>query len=203
MRTVVDAMVARAAALWAPGGEWERADAVWRHSPDDLAPFSLGAQVALDEGVSPQRRTRLAEAGVTEGLSISDRKPDWAKGKVNITPRYLDLKHTMRDLKLVTVCEEAGCPNIFECWTEGTATFMINGDRCTRACGFCLVDTRKPLPLDPEEPRRVAEAVERMRLAYAVVTCVARDDLLDGGAGALPRRSTRSVPAAPTPWSRC
>jgi lipoic acid synthetase len=90
----------------------------------------------------------------------------------------------MRDLDLVTVCEEAGCPNIYECWSEGTATFMINGDRCTRACGFCLVDTRKPLAIDPDEPERVAEAVARMGLAHAVVTAVARDDVGDGGAAA-------------------
>jgi lipoic acid synthetase len=90
----------------------------------------------------------------------------------------------MRDLSLVTVCEEAGCPNIFECWAEGTATFMINGERCTRACGFCLVDTRHPEPLVADEPERVADAVERMGLAHAVVTAVARDDLPDGGAGA-------------------
>ena len=87
------------------------------------------------------------------------------------------------DLDLVTVCEEAGCPNIYECWADGTATFMINGSRCTRACGFCQVDTRHPLPLDADEPERVAEAVARMGLAHAVVTCVARDDLPDGGAG--------------------
>jgi lipoic acid synthetase len=95
---------------------------------------------------------------------------------------YRSLGRTMRDLDLVTVCEEAGCPNIYECWSEGTATFMINGDRCTRACGFCLVDTRRPLPADPGEPARVAEAVSRMKLAHAVVTAVARDDLRDGGA---------------------
>jgi lipoic acid synthetase len=82
------------------------------------------------------------------------------------------------------VCEEAGCPNIFECWADGTATFMINGERCTRACGFCLVDTRHPEPLDVGEPERVAEAVERMGLRFAVVTAVARDDLDDGGAAA-------------------
>jgi lipoic acid synthetase len=97
---------------------------------------------------------------------------------------YLGLRHELRDLDLVTVCEEAGCPNIYECWSDGTATFMINGSRCTRACGFCQVDTRHPLPLDPGEPDRVAEAVERMGLAHAVITCVARDDLDDGGAGA-------------------
>jgi len=84
----------------------------------------------------------------------------------------------------VTVCEEAGCPNIYECWGAGTATFMINGERCTRACGFCLVDTRHPLPLDPDEPARVAEAVTRLGLGHAVVTAVARDDLGDGGATA-------------------
>jgi lipoic acid synthetase len=82
------------------------------------------------------------------------------------------------------VCEEAGCPNIFECWAEGTATFMINGERCTRACGFCLVDTRHPRPIDPGEPERVAEATARLGLAHAVVTAVARDDLSDGGAAA-------------------
>ena len=136
------------------------------------------------DGVSLQRQSRLAEAGVTGGIDIEERKPSWAKGRLHLTPEYSKVKKTMRDLSLVTVCEEAGCPNISECWTDGTATFMINGDRCTRACGFCLVDTRKPLPLDPDEPERVAEAVERMGLGYAVVTCVARDDLADGGAGA-------------------
>ncbi len=97
-------------------------------------------------------------------------------------PSYRSLKRTMRSLDLVTVCEEAGCPNIFECWADGTATFMINGDRCTRACGFCLVDTSKPLPVDPGEPERVADAVARLGLSHAVVTAVARDDLADGGA---------------------
>ena len=95
---------------------------------------------------------------------------------------FLSLRSTVRGLGLVTVCEEAGCPNIFECWADGTATFMINGDRCTRACGFCLVDTRRPLPVDPEEPEHVADAVERLGLAHAVITAVARDDIGDGGA---------------------
>jgi lipoic acid synthetase len=100
---------------------------------------------------------------------------------------YLALGRTVHDLGLATVCEEAGCPNIYECWSEGTATFMINGERCTRACGFCQVDTRHPLPLAADEPDRVSRAVERMGLAHAVVTCVARDDLADGGAGAMAR----------------
>jgi lipoic acid synthetase len=98
---------------------------------------------------------------------------------------YLSLGKTVHDLGLATVCEEAGCPNIYECWSDGTATFMINGERCTRACGFCQVDTRHPMALSPDEPDRVAQAVQRMGLGHAVVTCVARDDLSDGGAGAM------------------
>ena len=98
---------------------------------------------------------------------------------------FQSLRTLTEDLRLVTVCEEAGCPNIFECWIQGTATFMVNGERCTRACGFCLIDTRKPMALDPSEPDRVAEAVVRLGLHHAVVTCVARDDLADGGAGAI------------------
>jgi lipoic acid synthetase len=139
---------------------------------------------APDGGVPVRLRGRLAQAGVTGGMAVSSRKPEWMRSAFRTKPGYLRLKHTMRDLDLVTVCEEAGCPNIYECWADGTATFMINGERCTRACGFCLVDTRHPLALDPGEPERVAEAVERMGLRFAVVTAVARDDLPDGGAGA-------------------
>ncbi|HZN13621.1 MAG TPA: lipoyl synthase [Acidimicrobiales bacterium] len=113
------------------------------------------------------------------------RKPPWLRVPANMGPEYRELKRTIRSMDLVTVCEEAGCPNIFECWASGTATFMINGDRCTRACGFCLVDTRKPSgPPDPGEPERVADAVASMGLRHAVVTAVARDDLADGGAAA-------------------
>jgi len=197
MREVVDAFAARAVAQWAPDGHFDRTDVVWRHAADnsDLAPFSRQAAAQRGEGpamvgvadqaaLSAPKRKRLAEAGVTEGVAIEQPKPSWAKGRLHLTPEYTKIRSTMRNLKLVTVCEEAGCPNISECWTEGTATFMINGDRCTRACGFCLVDTSKPLPLDPGEPVRVAEAVAEMGLGYAVVTCVARDDLEDGGAGA-------------------
>jgi lipoic acid synthetase len=127
---------------------------------------------------------RLAAAGVDTAASapIDARKPEWLRVRANLGVEYRALRSTMRSLDLVTVCEEAGCPNIYECWADGTATFMINGERCTRACGFCLVDTRHPLPVDPEEPDRVAEAVCRMGLAHAVVTAVARDDLADGGA---------------------
>ena len=130
---------------------------------------------------------RLADAGVDQSLDVTAPKPDWMRVKANMGPEYTRLKGIMRDLELVTVCEEAGCPNIFECWNDGTATFMINGERCTRACGFCLVDTRKPEPLDLDEPRRVAEAVEKLGLEYAVITTVARDDLADDGASGFTR----------------
>ncbi len=180
MEQVADAVTARAAALWGGGGAAERRDVVWRHRPEDLSAFSRGE--GPGDAVPVRLQGRLAEAGVTEGLQIASRKPDWLRSRFRTAPGYLGLKRTMRDLGLVTVCEEAGCPNIFECWADGTATFMINGERCTRACGFCLVDTRHPEPPDPGEPDRVAEAVARMGLAFAVVTAVARDDLPDGGA---------------------
>ena len=124
------------------------------------------------------------------GLQISERKPEWLRVPVRMGKEYLSLGKTVHDLGLATVCEEAGCPNIYECWSEGTATFMINGERCTRACGFCQVDTRHPLPLSADEPDRVAHAVARMGLGHAVVTCVARDDLADGGAGAMAQTIT-------------
>lgn len=133
-------------------------------------------------GTSVRLQSRLDEAGITEGLQISSRKPEWMRVKAEMGDDYRRLKGVMRDLNLVTVCEEAGCPNIYDCWSDGTATFMINGERCTRACGFCLVDTRKPEEPDPAEPGNVAEAVERMGLDFAVLTTVARDDLADGGA---------------------
>jgi lipoic acid synthetase len=198
MREVVDAVVARAAVRWG-GGAVDRQDVAWRHTPDDLAPFSRGE----GPGDVPVRMLgRLAEAGVdtSTSVNIADRKPEWMRVKASMGPEYRSLKKTMRSLDLVTVCEEAGCPNIFECWADGTATFMINGERCTRACGFCLVDTRHPLALDPDEPHRVAEAVERMGLSHAVVTAVARDDLADGGAAAFAAvieavRSRRPAPS--------
>ena len=120
------------------------------------------------------------------GLPVDERKPEWLRVRADLGAGYRDVKRTMRSLDLVTVCEEAGCPNIFECWADGTATFMVNGSQCTRACRFCLVDTSRPSGApDPAEPERVAEAVEHMGLAHAVVTAVARDDLPDGGAAAI------------------
>ncbi|MBU9712998.1 lipoyl synthase [Evansella tamaricis] len=111
------------------------------------------------------------------------RKPDWLKIKLNTNESYTGLKKMMREKKLHTVCEEARCPNIHECWAERkTATFMILGDICTRACRFCAVKTGLPTELDREEPERVAESVALMGLKHAVITAVARDDLKDGGA---------------------
>ncbi|HUR48977.1 MAG TPA: lipoyl synthase [Acidimicrobiales bacterium] len=121
--------------------------------------------------------------GTSANRSVSvELKPSWLRPKAVMGDDYRSLRKRMRSLDLVTVCEEAGCPNIYECWAEGTATFMLNGERCTRACGFCLVDTSKPMPPDPLEPERVATAVADMGLSHAVVTAVARDDLPDGGA---------------------
>ena len=131
------------------------------------------------------RRLRKAGVNPDEALPINTRKPEWLRIEAHMGQEYQSLRTLTEDLRLVTVCEEAGCPNIFECWADGTATFMVNGERCTRACGFCLIDTRKPFELDPTEPERVAEAVVRLKLSHAVITCVARDDLADGGAGAI------------------
>jgi lipoyl synthase len=110
-------------------------------------------------------------------------KPEWLKVRAPGSDNYLRLKGVMRDLRLNTVCEDAHCPNIGECWHHGTATFMILGDICTRACTYCAVAHGKPATLDIDEPRRVGEAIEKMALKYAVITSVDRDDLSDGGAG--------------------
>ncbi|HET9601168.1 MAG TPA: lipoyl synthase [Acidimicrobiales bacterium] len=181
LRVAADAVAARASAAWG-GGVAERQDVAWRHRPDDLSAFSRGGGGGAPvREVSHHRNGRLAEAGVVGGLAISTRKPDWLRPKVHHGEDVLALKRAVRDLGLVTVCEEAGCPNLSECWADGTATFMVLGERCTRACGFCLVDTRKPHAVDASEPERVAEAVERLGLGHAVLTMVARDDLPDGG----------------------
>ncbi|HEX2030894.1 MAG TPA: lipoyl synthase [Actinomycetota bacterium] len=120
--------------------------------------------------------------GCAQAHRPAGRRPEWLKVKARFGPNYADLKRLMRTQSLHTVCEEAGCPNIFECWEEREATFLVLGQLCTRRCGFCDVETRKPLAVDEEEPRRIAETVRAMGLRYAVVTGVARDDLPDGGA---------------------
>lgn len=181
MRAVVDIVARLGAERWA-GGRAERQDVAWHQRPEDLTPFSRGDGPGETVTFRPSRaHARLEQAGVTGGLSIETRKPEWLRPKVHLGPEVLQLKKTIRDLDLVTVCEDAGCPNLSECWSDGTATFMVLGERCTRACGFCLVDTRKPLPPAADEPFRVAEAVERMGLDHVVLTMVARDDLPDGG----------------------
>jgi lipoic acid synthetase len=109
-------------------------------------------------------------------------KPSWIKVRLPSNPAFFSTKALISDLRLHTVCESAQCPNRWECWSQGTATFMIAGDRCTRACGFCAVTTAKPFALEEDEPQRVAEAVMRMKLKHVVITAVARDDLKDGGA---------------------
>lgn len=111
-----------------------------------------------------------------------ERKPPWIKTKLKTGPEYTELKSLVRREGLHTVCEEAGCPNIYECWEDREATFLIGGDQCTRRCDFCQIDTGKPKEYDRDEPRRVAESVQQMGLKYATVTGVARDDLPDGGA---------------------
>jgi len=111
-----------------------------------------------------------------------EKKPPWIKTRARMGPEYTALKALVKDEGLHTVCEEAGCPNIFECWEDREATFLIGGDQCTRRCDFCNIDTGKPAAYDTDEPRRVAESVATMGLRYATVTGVARDDLPDGGA---------------------
>jgi lipoyl synthase len=201
MAAVVEAVFAVATARWASDGRAvERQDAALRVGEpvatvttpagsvgDQPGPGRETTTTPLGAAVAPapvRLMGRLAAAGVdpAAGLPVGARKPSWLRAGAHMGAEYRSLHKTVRGLGLVTVCEEAGCPNIFECWADGTATFMINGDRCTRACGFCQVNTAKPLPLDPGEPEKVAEAVARLGLAHAVVTCVARDDLPDGGA---------------------
>jgi lipoic acid synthetase len=179
MAETVDALVERAVAVWGASGVDDRAVTIPRRTGQPVA------LVSTPEERAPMRRLRQAGVDPSAGMPVAVRKPPWLRVPARMGDDFRSVKKTIGSLSLVTVCEEAGCPNIFECWNDGTATFMVNGSRCTRACGFCQVDTRHPLPLDPGEPDRVGQAVARMNLAHAVVTCVARDDLGDGGAGAI------------------
>ena len=176
MQDVVKIVSRLAIERWG-GGKAEQQEVAWVHRPEDLSRFSRGE----GPGEPVRMLGRLADAGVDGGVDLSERKPEWLRPKVQIGTEVLKIKRTLSELKLVTVCEEAGCPNLSECWKDGTATFMVLGERCTRACGFCLVDTRKPELPEVDEPQRVAEAVASMRLTHAVLTMVARDDLADGG----------------------
>ena len=131
--------------------------------------------------VDPQGR-KLLRLEVRNSQVPIERKPEWIKTRLRTSPEYLALTALVKDEGLHTVCQEAGCPNIFECWEDREATFLIGGDQCTRRCDFCQIDTGKPAPLDRDEPRRVGESVKTMGLRYATVTGVARDDLEDEGA---------------------
>ncbi|WP_461517811.1 lipoyl synthase [Porticoccus sp.] len=149
-----------------------------------------------DSKVVPPQRTRRIQQG--EKLRSADkveripvkvipteevqRKPDWMRIRVSSSPRVQEIKSILRKNKLATVCEEAACPNLSECFSHGTATFMIMGEICTRRCPFCDVGHGKPNPLDPEEPAHLAQAIQEMQLRYVVITSVDRDDLRDGGA---------------------
>jgi len=136
----------------------------------------------LPAGVLPGDGPTARSVGCAQSV-VPRRKPEWLKVRARTGQNYGELKGLMRGLELHTVCEEAACPNIYECWEDREATFLILGDRCTRRCGFCDVMTAKPFVVDPDEPQRIARAVAAMGLRHVVITGVARDDLPDGGAG--------------------
>ena len=198
MSEAVERIAARAGELWGSAG-WDYCKAA--SGKDIGADSSTGYGGIVARGAAGDSRNESGRNGIAESsagssaetvvsLDIRERKPSWLRAQLADSlgkgeedgEGYWRIKQVMSSLELTTVCEEAGCPNISECWNAGTATFMINGDRCTRACGFCLVDTRKPLAVDANEPARLAHAVRKMGLDYAVITAVARDDLPDGGA---------------------
>lgn len=130
--------------------------------------------------MAPEGR-KLLRIEARNALIPIERKPEWIKTRANMGPEYTRLRSLVKSEGLHTVCQEAACPNIFECWEDKEATFLIGGDRCTRRCDFCNIDTGKPLPIDREEPRKVAESVKSMGLRYATITGVTRDDLEDEG----------------------
>ena len=131
--------------------------------------------------ISPEGRKMIRIEARNAQVPI-ERKPEWIKTRANMGPEYTRLRSLVKSEGLHTVCQEAACPNIFECWEDKEATFLIGGDKCTRRCDFCNIDTGKPDPLDRTEPRKVAESVQAMGLAYATITGVTRDDLPDEGA---------------------
>jgi lipoic acid synthetase len=202
MKRVVDAVVTRFIERFGYDAS-ERQDVAWRASPVLVSSEDRNSRLTSQEpGTAPVRLLgRLADAGVqVPEEDPTFRRPEWMKVRADLGDGYRETKRLMRALDLHTVCEEAGCPNIYECWADKTATFMILGERCTRACGFCLVDTRHPEPLDEDEPQRVADAVAQLGLAHAVVTSVARDDVPDGGAAVF--AATIRAVRARTPMTR-
>ncbi len=132
--------------------------------------------------VAPPEGRRLLRLEARNSQTPIERKPPWIKTRARMGPEYTQMRALVAREGLHTVCQEAGCPNIYECWEDREATFLIGGDQCTRRCDFCQIDTGKPAALDRDEPRRVAESVQAMQLRYATITGVARDDLPDGGA---------------------
>ena len=144
--------------------------------------------------VIPEGR-KLLRLEIRNSETPIERKPEWIKTRARMGPEYTALKSLVQSEGLHTVCQSAGCPNIFECWEDKEATFLIGGDQCTRRCDFCNIDTGKPAGYDTDEPRRVAESVQKMGLRYATITGVARDDLDDGGAW-LYAETVRQVHAA-------
>src|SRR6201988_3019676 len=159
--------------------------------PDDRA---SAATYPGDVVLAPEGRRMLRLEARNSQVPI-ERKPPWIKTRLRTGPAYTELRNLVKSEGLHTVCQEAGCPNIFECWEDREATFLIGGDQCTRRGDFCQIDTGKPQPLDRDEPRRVAESVTAMGLRYATVTGVARDDLDDGGAW-LYAQTVREIHAA-------
>src|SRR5919199_4882953 len=137
-----------------------------------------GADVSA---VAPDGR-KMLRLEVRNSQTPIERKPEWIKTRAKMGPEYTKMQNLVKSEGLHTVCQEAGCPNIYECWEDREATFLIGGEQCTRRCDFCQIDTGRPAPLDRDEPRRVAESVQAMGLRYATITGVARDDLPDGGA---------------------
>ncbi|WP_314501921.1 lipoyl synthase [uncultured Microbacterium sp.] len=142
---------------------------------------ATGAPAAVTPASAPDGR-KLLRLEVRNAQTPIERKPEWIKTRAKMGPEYTALHSLVKDEGLHTVCQEAGCPNIYECWEDREATFLIGGSQCTRRCDFCQIDTGKPADYDRDEPRRVAESVQKMRLRYATVTGVARDDLPDEGA---------------------
>jgi lipoic acid synthetase len=136
----------------------------------------------LDQPEGKSDGPKLLRIEARNSLVPIERKPEWIKTKLKTGPEYTQIMDLVRSEGLHTVCQEAGCPNIFVCWEDREATFLMGGEHCTRRCDFCQIDTGKPVDLDRDEPRRVAESVKTMQLRYATVTGVARDDLPDGGA---------------------
>ena len=179
VRQVKDMVVQHAARLFN-----DKVDVVYS-GVDSLDAKTDPAEV-IDNSAWENVQLRLGSAAQWRSVGIDqrERKPEWLRKQLRSSEAQRTVTQVVRSRSLATVCEEAGCPNISECWSAGTATFMLNGKSCTRNCSFCLVDTSKPEPLDFSEPTRVAEAVQEMGLEYVVLTAVARDDLADGGAEA-------------------